>query len=84
MEADSLERVEIPSNFEDAPVEDLVQLIGITLLFHPSSSVVDYYVKTYVADMLDRLMSHNDLIPLSPYVSSCFLSSPPKQGFRVL
>ncbi|KAF8813667.1 cyclin-domain-containing protein [Phlegmacium glaucopus] len=45
MESDSSERVEIPANFEDAPVDDLVQLI---------------------ADMLDRLMSHNDLIPLSP------------------
>jgi len=28
MESDSSERVEIPANFEDAPVEALVQLIG--------------------------------------------------------
>jgi len=53
MESDGLERVEIPSNFEDAPVEDLVQLI---------------------ADMLDRLMSHNDLIPLSPEALTRFHS----------
>jgi len=53
MEAHSSERVEIPANFEEAPVEDLVQLI---------------------ADMLDRLMSHNDLIPLSPEALTRFHS----------
>ncbi|KAF8971050.1 cyclin-domain-containing protein [Flammula alnicola] len=51
MESNSSERVEIPANFEDAPVDDLIQLI---------------------ADMLERLMSHNDRIPLSPY-KSCLL-----------
>ncbi|KAF9474563.1 cyclin-domain-containing protein [Pholiota conissans] len=45
MESDSSERVEIPPNFEAAPVDHLVQLI---------------------ADMLERLISHNDRIPLSP------------------
>lgn len=33
MESDSSARVEIPANFEDAPVEHLVQLIG-ELFFH--------------------------------------------------
>jgi hypothetical protein len=28
MESDSSAKVEIPANFEDAPVEDLVELIG--------------------------------------------------------
>ncbi|KAJ3518122.1 hypothetical protein NLJ89_g39 [Agrocybe chaxingu] len=46
MESSSSERVELPPNFEDAPVEHLIQLI----------------------DMLEHLMSHNDRIPLSPYV----------------
>ncbi|KAF8160948.1 cyclin-domain-containing protein [Crassisporium funariophilum] len=45
MESSSSERAEIPQNFEDALLDDLVQLI---------------------ADMLDRLMSLNDRIPLSP------------------
>ncbi|KAF8070321.1 cyclin-domain-containing protein [Lyophyllum atratum] len=38
-------RVELPAAFEDAPMDQLVQLI---------------------ADMLDRLMAHNDQIPLLP------------------
>lgn len=28
MEFDSFDRVEIPANFEEAPIDDLVQLIG--------------------------------------------------------
>jgi len=53
MESDSSARIEIPANFEDAPVDYLVQLI---------------------ADMIDRLMSHNDLIPLLPEALTRFHS----------
>ncbi|GLB37278.1 putative cyclin-domain-containing protein [Lyophyllum shimeji] len=42
---ESSERVELPAAFEDAPIDQLVQLI---------------------ADMLERLMAHNDQIPLLP------------------
>ena len=33
MESSSSERVEIPATFEDAPVEHLVQLIGMSTFF---------------------------------------------------
>ncbi|PPQ89514.1 hypothetical protein CVT25_012186 [Psilocybe cyanescens] len=45
MESSGSERVEIPGEYNEAPIEHLVQLI---------------------ADMLERLMAHNDRIPLSP------------------
>ncbi|KAF9047325.1 cyclin-domain-containing protein [Panaeolus papilionaceus] len=53
MESNSSERVEVPANFEEAPIDSLVQLI---------------------ADMLDRLMAHNDQIPLSPETLTRFHS----------
>ncbi|KAF9559874.1 cyclin-domain-containing protein [Agrocybe pediades] len=53
MESSSSERVEIPADFEDAPVEHLNVLI---------------------ADMLERLMAHNDRIPLSPEALTRFHS----------
>jgi hypothetical protein len=64
MESSSSERVEIPQNFEDATVDDLVQLIGIPHLF-PN---LGRFLKVRLADMLERLIAHNDRIPLSPYV----------------
>jgi hypothetical protein len=39
MEPDSSEKVGIPANFEDAPVEDLIQLIG-ELSYHPLTLLV--------------------------------------------
>lgn len=73
MESDSSARIEIPANFEDAPVDYLVQLIGV-LSFHLQLQPLTRQMLYYIADMIDRLMSHNDLIPLSPYVAPCFLS----------
>src|SRR6266545_5794946 len=67
MEVSSPERVEMPTSFEDAPVDHLVQLIGTQRFlfwrdgFHSRK-------KSLLADMLQRLIAHNDRIPLSPYV----------------
>lgn len=38
MESDSSARIEIPANFEDAPVDYLVQLIGELSLSSPASA----------------------------------------------
>lgn len=55
------DRVELPNNFQDAPVDHLVQLIGTnTFRFNIHGLTLS------PADMLERLMSHNDHIPLSP------------------
>ena len=45
MESDSSARVEIPANFEDAPVEYLVQLIGE--LSFPLFVISRWFVKYY-------------------------------------
>ncbi|EAU91328.2 cyclin-dependent protein kinase regulator Pho80 [Coprinopsis cinerea okayama7 len=49
-------RVELPANFEDVPIDYVLQLI---------------------ADMLERLMAHNDQIPLSPESLTRFHSRTP-------
>lgn len=57
------ERLEVPPVFEDAPVEHLIHLIGI-LSFILLAALYSY--RPIAADMLERLMAHNDRIPLSP------------------
>jgi len=67
MESSGSERVEMPTNFEDSPVEHLIQLIGdIPLL---ALEVNAWLTNSPLADMLLRLIVLNDRIPLSPYVS---------------
>lgn len=64
------ERVEIPQNFEEATVDHLIQLIGISHLSSPTW----FLKRVRSADMLERLMVHNDRIPLSPYVNHLSIS----------
>ena len=54
----------LPTAFEETPIDSLVELIGDVL--HISSGVPGLIVHRNLADMLQRLMSHNDRIPLLP------------------
>lgn len=64
MESSSSDRVVLPTAFEETPIDSLVELIGDVL--HISSGVPGLIVHRNLADMLQRLMSHNDRIPLLP------------------
>ncbi|PPQ98438.1 hypothetical protein CVT24_004117 [Panaeolus cyanescens] len=64
MESDSSERVEVPADFEQVSIDSLVQLIGLIFSF----------ISVYYPDMLDRLMAHNDQIPLTPETLTRFHS----------
>ena len=55
-------KINLPRTFEDADIDHLVILIGI--LQYLLSALVTLI--NLVADMLQRLMAHNDQIPLSP------------------
>jgi len=61
--ASSSSRVGLPANLEDVPIEHLIHLIGDF-----NSPSLTFPSHTFPADMLDRLMAHNDQIPLSPYI----------------
>ena len=63
MESLASGRVELPAAFEETPIDNLVQLIGTVISTRPFSTLSSGYI---AADMLDRLMVHNDQIPLSP------------------
>lgn len=65
MESSSSDRVELPAAFEDVQIDHLAQLIGISLCKNTPSVMMSFLVS---ADMLERVMAHNDQIPLSPYV----------------
>ena len=67
---ESPERVELPAAFEDVDVDILVQLIGPSSV----SSSPHFYRSpspNSPADMMERLMAHNDQIPLLPCVDTC-------------
>lgn len=64
MESSSSDKVVLPTVFEDAPIDSLVELIGDVL--HISSGVPRLIVRRNLADMLQRLMHYNDRIPLLP------------------
>ena len=65
MESSARNEIELPNDFMDASIDHLASLIGLRSgLVNPYSSV-DYLP---IGDMLERLMTHNDRIPLSPYV----------------
>lgn len=74
---ESQERVELPAAFEDVDVDILVKLIGAsyTLLVMR----VEQLTPSITADMMERLMAHNDQIPLSPCVD---LAGPAGRRYR--
>lgn len=61
------DKIELPKSFEDCDIDHLVVLIGAcwSLLILSGS-----HRSSLAADMLERLMKHNDKIPLSPYVDA--------------
>lgn len=66
---DSSGRVALPSAFEDANIDNLALLIGN----QPRRTLVGgYLISLPEADMLERLMAHNDQIPLLAYVPQRF------------
>ncbi len=65
MESSSSDRVELPTAFEDTPIDSLVEVIG-KVLRSPSGVKHWLIVHRHLADMLQRLMTHNDRIPLLP------------------
>jgi hypothetical protein len=64
----------LPPRFEDADLDHLVVLIGIVAR-RPHLFKLPQLILLFAADMLERLIIHNDKIPLSPYVAH--LSSRP-------
>jgi hypothetical protein len=58
----------LPPDFLDANIDDIVNLIGkfFRVLVVVSLSGIEFVVNPVIADMLDRLTSHNDQIPLRP------------------
>jgi hypothetical protein len=54
------------ANFEDADMDHLVVMIGMFAVVILSSLHLNPWVFLYTADMLERLLQHNDQIPLSP------------------
>lgn len=61
MEPSQRVETELPGKFHEVSIDHLAVLIGALRFlprFHSS--------KFYLADMLERLMTHNDRIPLSP------------------
>ena len=71
----SQERVTLPAAFEQAEKDHLALLIGeyaqprlVRGSYQPAPTdfTMLYYNFPSVADMLQRLMTHNDQIPLSP------------------
>lgn len=65
---DPPERVSLPANFEEVDVNVLVELIGAFTASLSNFSRLDdeYFLDFLAADMMERLMAHNDRIPLSP------------------
>jgi hypothetical protein len=63
--SDSSQTTKLPARFEDADLDHLVLLIGIAFMV-VSSHVYPPFFSFFPADMLQRLISHNDKIPLSP------------------
>lgn len=63
MESSSSKRVELSTSFEQVPTDHLVELIGRS---HYSFILQFLRFIFCTADMLQRLMNHNDKIPLSP------------------
>lgn len=66
--ATATDKFELPKSFEDCDIDHLVVLIGAcswSLLIQSGS-----HRSSSAADMLERLMKHNDKIPLSPYVDA--------------
>lgn len=61
MESSTSGRVELPAAFEEAHIDQLAQLIGE--LFY---SLHCLFLTVIQGDMLERLMAHNDQIPLLP------------------
>ena len=57
------ERVSLPAAFEEVDVDILVQLIGVC---NAALCTVQPVLTIPAADMMERLMAHNDRIPLSP------------------
>ena len=75
-------RVTLPAAFEAAEIDNLALLIGISnRLLSPAS-----HLNVFEANMLERLIAHNDKIPLLPYVlfylviSFIFLSVMPSES----
>lgn len=62
---DGEEQIPLPHDFMQADVDHIVLLIGILKLFSRQLSLTHL---TNAVDMLDRIIVHNDQIPLSPSV----------------
>jgi len=63
MESGGQERTALASNFQHVDLDNLCILIG-----EPNTNYPMSITHLVVADMLLRLIEHNDKIPLSPYV----------------
>jgi hypothetical protein len=63
MESSTSGRVELPAAFEEAHIDKLAQLIGMSSKALSHNMFNGYIIK---GDMLERLMAHNDQIPLLP------------------
>jgi hypothetical protein len=61
---DASGRVELPTAFEQADIDNLVLLIGTRFAALHLRFLLDQ--RDLKADMLERLMAHNDRIPLLP------------------
>jgi hypothetical protein len=72
---ESARRVGLPPAYEDADIDALCQLIGTCDLIQKNKIIINLHTTT--ALMLDRLISINDRIPLSPCVSTHALLSIP-------
>jgi hypothetical protein len=66
MESSSVDKVELPATFTEAPIEQIVILIGMHMPLFTTHNVSSSLF--LAADMLDRLKLHNDRIPLLPFV----------------
>lgn len=62
-------RVILPAAFEVIEIDNLASLIGISYC-SVSIHSLNYPSSFFEANMLERLIAHNDKIPLSPYVTS--------------
>jgi len=70
---------ELPGYFEDVALDDLVVLIGECNVPAKPSEAEEYIFQLFwhcdIADLLQRMILHNDQIPLSAWVD-CLISSP--------
>ncbi|KAH8108047.1 cyclin-domain-containing protein [Cristinia sonorae] len=70
------QRLELPSAFEDVDVNILAELIGpfIILISYPAHALGVSHIPHPAGDMMERLLAHNDKIPLSPEALTRFHS----------